>query len=261
MKTMDEQGRVRDLGKLKTQNEILFVLDSVGYQEFVKAKTPNFDRLGVTHKAYSPSFYTIPSVQAFLRGAISQPTDRCYWPYGRYSTVGEHNILPMSLSDKGYNTFMVSNNILINDVNEVDNCYVSYCPYFDNYIVDWKNPKSSRKLVKRFLNDYEEPFYSFQIYIEGHTPYLNAKGNLRRSNKGQILAIEYLDKTFGILLDGIKKRNNKYKTRIIVTADHSESWDKNNKSHKGHNPTRYHEFMKDGTLRRLLTVPLVIGYV
>ena len=94
IKQMDVHGKLKNLGDLPIQNEILFVMDSVGFPEFKKAKTPNCNRVGKAIPAYSHSFYTVPSVHAMFHGAVPQPENECYWPYGRYSNLGEHNIVP-----------------------------------------------------------------------------------------------------------------------------------------------------------------------
>lgn len=256
---MNEHGKVQDLGKLPVQNEMKFIMDSTGYQEFVKARTPNCNKVGKTQKAYSSSYYTPPSIHAMMRGNVPQPVNRCYWPYGRYSSVGEHSFIPIKLGNLGYHTYLISNNILIDDTHFAGKDCVAHTDYFKHYICDWKDSMSSRKLIRKFLNQVKEPFYAFFLFTETHTPYLSAKGKMRRSNQGQIKAIEYLDTSFGMLRNGLKSKKLKHPTRCIITADHAEAWNKNNTDHKGHNPTRYHEYMRDGSLRRLLTVPLIYG--
>jgi len=257
---MNEHGKVEDLGELPVQNEAIVLFDSTGYIETVKAKTPNINKLGKIQKAYSSSYYTPPSVHAMLRGNFPQPEGRCWWPMGRYSNVGEHGFTPVKLGNLGYHTYLISNNILIDDTHYVGKDCIAHTDYFKNYICDWDDGMSSRKLINKFLNQLEEPFYAFFIFVETHTPYLNQKGAMRRSNKGQIKAIEYLDGSLGILMNGLKSKKLKHKTRVIMSADHAEAWDSSLVSH-GHNPTNYHKFLKMGLLRRLLTVPLVVGKI
>jgi len=260
MKTMDIHGKVTDAEPGHLKNELLFIMDSVGWQEFVKANTPNCNKIGKTRKAFSSSYYTPPSILAMMRGNVPQPlSEGCFWPYGEYSNVGEHAFIPIKLGNLGYHTYLISNNILIDDTHFVDKDCVAHTDYFKNYIVDWEDPLSSRKLIKQFLGQVKEPFYAFFLFVETHTPYLNTKGKMRRSNEGQIKAIEHLDTSFGMLRNGLRSKKLTHETRVIISADHSESWDKHNQDHKGHNPTRLTEYVRDGSMRRLQTVPLIFG--
>ena len=52
MKNLDEKGRKMDLSHLPVQNEILFVMDSVGWREFKTARTPFTNRLGKAEIAF-----------------------------------------------------------------------------------------------------------------------------------------------------------------------------------------------------------------
>lgn len=258
--TLNEHGKVKDLGKLPVQNEVLFVKDSVGYWEFLKARTPNCDKIGKTRKAYAHSYCTPPSVQAMFMGSVPQPENRCYWPYGRYSTIGEHCNIPVTLGNRGYHTYLVSNNILVDDTHYLGKDCVSNIDFFKHYICNWKDGMSSRELVKKFVEQVREPFYAFFLFTETHTPFMSKKGKRRRANATQIQGIEYLDGTFGKLHKGLKAKGLKHPTRVIITADHAEAWDKKLKNH-GHRATKYHEYIKNGWLMRLLTVPLIVGKI
>lgn len=224
-------------------NEIVFVMDSVGWQEFADAKTPNLDKFN-PQQAFSFASYTTPSVEAMMRGSIPVSIDekRYYIDY----CESENAIIPLSLERMGYNTYVVSNNLLISkDSMNWKNEVVSHNKWF-KYGKTNIEGNSTEELIDWFINNYKEPFYTFMIFIDTHTPYMNKD----RNRDTQLEAIEYLDKMFKKLYDAVP--NN---TRIIVTADHSDCWI-NGKLH-GHNPTKYYSFIKDNLLQKLLEVFVV----
>ena len=257
MKQIDIDGSVKNLDNLKPQNEIFIIFDSVGFKEFKMAKTPNIDKIGNVRSAHSSSFYTLPSVEAMFKGCVPQPDEGTYWPWGRYSNGGENVVIPRNMSERGYHTYLVSNNICVGKSRKVGKDHISSCDYFDNYITDFMDTISSRKLIKEFLNVVKEPYMMFGIFIETHTPYIGRKGD--KTRKSQIDGIEYLDESIGELIRALEKRNNKYETRVIITSDHSECWV--GKLNYGHNPRYLSKYVKLGKIDRLTTVPLVVGKI
>jgi len=260
MQNLNEQGQKQNLSHLPIQNEILFVMDSVGFHEFTTAKTPNCNKLGKAVRSYSASFYTPPYIHAMFRGCLPQPSGRPYWPYGRYSNAGENTIIPMSLKKRGYKTYMLSSNIVLTNKSiETELDVISYHPYFEFEYNAGLDQLTSHKLIEWFLNNLEEPFFAFFLVTETHTPYMGRRGD--RTNKGQIEAIEYVDRSIGKLMNEIIKKKLKHKTRLIVTSDHAECWDKGATVNHGHNPTHLWKFVMMDKMKRLTEVFLVKGII
>jgi len=259
MRAIDSMGVTREIGIPKTQSEILFVMDSVGWKEFKKARTPNIDKLGKAEEATSPSFYTLPSVHCMFRGLIPQPLNRTFWAYGRYS-MAENSLVPMTYANNGYNTYLLSSNPAVtNKEVGMGKEVISYNPYFmfdndRNY-----DTFSTKRLFDWFLDNVKFPFWCFMIVIETHTPYLG-KNN---KNSTQIEAIENLDKQIGYFIEKFKKIKPKDQdVRMIICSDHSEAWENEGTSeekNKGHNPRRFSEYVRNNKLERLTKVPLVVG--
>ena len=59
IKPIDVHGKLKNLGNLPIQNEICFVMDSVGEREKRIAKTPNCDSIGKHIVAYSHSLTSL----------------------------------------------------------------------------------------------------------------------------------------------------------------------------------------------------------
>lgn len=257
METLGENGLYADTSKLPRQNEILFVLDSVGWHEYNKAKTPNMDKIGKGMPAHSHSYYTPPSIESMFRGAVPQPIGKCYWPYGRYSTAGENVIIPLTMKNRGYNTYLLSANILIADDVRTEANVVAHCDLFTFKYFNHFELQSSHKLIEWFLKNMKEPFFAFFLTVETHTPYLGKD----KRNATQIRAIEYVDKTIKTLTDGLCSAKLEHKTRMIITSDHSEAWNNNCKDNHGHNPRYYHKFIAMNKIDRLTKVFLVQGVI
>lgn len=252
-------GVLADLSNLPKQNEILFVLDSVGWTEFNRANSPNIKSLKHVHKAYSHSYYTPPSMEAMFRGALPQPEGQCFWPYGRYSTAGENVLIPPTMANRGYNTYLLSSNLLISTERiksgpDIISCHQGM---FQHCYMNDMRINSAGPLVKWFLNHMKEPFFAVFLVIETHTPYLGRD----KKQATQIQAIETVDKAFGNLVKGIHGKKMKFGTRVIVTSDHSEAWANNNTVNGGHNPRYYHRYLKDNKLKRLTEVFMARGHI
>lgn len=252
---IDVDGSVKDLSHLKPQNDIIFVLDSVGWKEFSMSKTPNINSLGKPEPAWSHAYYTVPSIYAMFRGALPQPMDRSGWLLGKHIRTGENSNVPATLSEKRRcNTYLLSSNpVITNHKLKAFNDVVSYNPFFRYEFNNDFKKFSSPALVDWFLKWVKEPFFSFFLTIETHTPYMNKDKN----RSSQIEAIELVDKSIGKLIKGIKQKKFKNPTRVIITSDHSEAWD-GNKNH-GHNPRFLYKYKKMNKMDRLTKVFIVEG--
>jgi hypothetical protein len=231
-------------------NELVVVMDSAGFNEFDEAYTPFLSNHGV-NRATSFAPYTMPSVQAMLRGSLPQPKTDRYFPYKDY-VKSEHAIIPMSLGRQDHHTFLVSSNINItssltsyNDGKEV----VGYLPWFEH---EFTKLLPARNMFSWFLQNLREPFYCFMLLIDTHTPYgfrkLDDEEGYTREN--QIKAIEYVDH--------VLKRNFKRlpsDTRMIVTSDHSDCWVDGKRY--GHNPKHYCGMVQKNLINDLLDVFIV----
>jgi len=252
MQGIDEDGIPKEMGDVEVQNEILFVLDSCGWREFKRAKTPNIDKLGRAEPAMAPSFYTAPSTHCMFRGLVPQPLNRTFWPYGKYCRA-ENSIIPLTYEKHGYHTYMMSQNpITTNRKWETEQEVISFNPYFKHF-----NDKTfdidSKRLIKWFLKRKEEPYWAFFITMRTHTPY----DNKDKKNSTQIRAIEKVDRNIKLLFDGLKKQ--KHDTRIIICGDHAEAWSNGGKKNEGHNPRYWSKYCRENRIERLLKVPLVVG--
>lgn len=254
---LHEDGHPIPFEEPKIENEIIFVTDSVGWNEFLLAKTPNFERVGKGQPAYSHSYYTPPSIEAMFRGALPQPFDRPYWPFGKYQKYGPCVIVPLTLAEYGYTTYLLSSNILINDLTDAEKDTLSLNSYFEHYFDCNFKIKATPELISHFLSVLKEPFYAFFLTIETHVPYLGIDNN----QESQIKAIEYVDAEFGKLLTGLEENDLKYPTRIHITSDHSEAWDDASGANYGHNPQSWTQYINTGMLLRLLRVYLIRGYL
>lgn len=263
VKNYDEHGELADMSKLPRQNEVIVVMDSVNYWVFNQAKTPNCRSIGKAVPAMSHSYYTPPSIEAMFRGAVPQPLDRCYWPYGRYSTAGENVLIPATMKKKGYNTYLLSSNLLI-AVNEIcagKDVVASNINSFQYEFLNSFKIKSSPDMVQWFLDNVKEPYFVFMLLIETHTPYMGIRGHAGYTMDNQVKAVEYIDKHLGTLFQGIRSRKRKHKTRVIITADHGEAWSPDGKENGGHNPKNLHQFIKHDRMKPLTRVFLINGVI
>lgn len=226
-------------------------MDSVGYPEFEEARTPNIGQHSPEQAtAFAP--YTMPSIQAMLRGSMPQPINARYRPYKNY-VKSEHAIIPLSLENQGYNTYIYSSNINItNSTTQFGNEVVGGYGWFQNEHINLDYGYTGKSMVEHFIEHYKEPFYAFFLFIDTHTPYGgrnkdNPEGYLREN---QIRAVEKLDRVFKKLY-----RNVPEDTRIIVTSDHSDCWVDGVRF--GHNPLHYSGLVGKGYLRNLLDVFIV----
>lgn len=250
----------------KLNSEVLWVMDSVGYQEYVDAPTPHLDRLGKARRAMAIATYTVPSVHAMLRGILPQPC-RDYLPYHEtYSLISEHTVIPVTLARHGYKTILLTGNSLIakdqlwltkTDAPIPRQC-TAYTPYFQHEVQALNVPHShciATALTRWIAMLHEEhgpatPFYAFILTTDTHTPYMNRPGNHRAD---QLEAITHTDHAIHTLTPHLPPG-----TRLIVTSDHAEAWHPDNTHHTGHNPRHYYTHTLSTHLhRRLLEVPLL----
>jgi hypothetical protein len=157
-------------------------MDSCRYDSFVKAKTPNIDRLGQAEKRFSYASWTAPSHYAFTMGMMPHlsPTDvvasevykeefvqwrdRTGLPDIAFKTFLPELSLPRVLSKLGYRTVAkVSMPVL--------NRYTLISQHFDEYeLMPNHNDFSGMVDAMEFPED--EPHYYFLNLGETHYPYM-----------------------------------------------------------------------------------------
>ncbi|RAI03709.1 metalloenzyme [Acuticoccus sediminis] len=170
------------------RNLVFMVLDSCRFDSFVRAKTPNFDRLGEAEKRYSYASWTAPSHYTFTMGLVPHKS-----PQGVYASevykedfgawvdrLGIPNLgfknfipelsLPKLLKDNGYRTVArVSMPVL--------NPFTAINKFFDDYKL-MSNHNDFAGMVKEMEFSADVPSYYFLNLGETHYPYMLSGENL-----------------------------------------------------------------------------------
>lgn len=237
------------------KNCALIVLDSVGYDEFMEAQTPNIDSFGrISFEAFAQGTFTGPSTQAMMLG---------YLPWGGTETqiFGRELWLPESFREKGYETVALAS-----------------LPYSQSYYFsrgfdifkDMRRINMTSKMVKDALEIIEplDKFFLFMNVGSTHRPYdygetrtdwkekelqeYNYEGGevnkeyLEYLRKRQIEAIEFVDEKIAPLLEELED------TVTLITSDHGTCFGEGEVC--GHGIGR-----KDAVLKQL-RVPLIFHW-
>ncbi len=237
------------------QTVILAVMDSVGHEQFQKAKTPNMDKGGFTNfsPAYAGATWTIPSVVHMMTGRLplyggrEQILPSCYW-------------LPKRFHDWGGSTHYIA-------AVGIPTHIIKYC--WDTFDFPDRGERYAENLINKALNimkEFPTKRKFFYIHFEDtHSPY-ECKGNggegstdwrikeilkynsrtaeiepeyFEYLKKRQIETIEHMDKVLKPLID--------MESTLIITSDHSDCFGKCH--YFGHDNSRIH---------KLLEVPLLV---
>lgn len=216
----------------KKSNLVIIVMDSVRYDQFDKADTPNIDKLFIyKNKAYSSASWTLPSMKAILHGMFPQgrrQQDRIFPNFRPWQKP-----MPNILKKRGYYTYAYSANPLF--------CKGSMGEMiFDKFWYDSERnlEGSGERLVEHFLNDIKniikEPFFAIFLFIESHAPfkYLGRNYSKKLTKKElQREGIIHLDKLFKQIYDVLP-----INTEVYITADHGELFRDDEYGYEGHNP-------------------------
>ncbi len=215
-------------------NHLFIILDSVRYDNFQEAKTPNFDKLGPTKKAYSTSCWTLPSIFNLL----------CIG-----SHIGANNLLPnkppewvpTKYKKNGFTTIFLNSNPWILTQRNVFNRDFNYFVDYDFDGKQWPLERMINSCVDKIytLKLQEQQWFIFMLVMDTHF-YEPIKGFRGGS---QIKAIEIADNLFEPLFKQLKN------TQVTITSDHGET-------EQGHNPMTLKEFSKD-----LFEVPIIQGVI
>jgi len=216
--------------KLNETNLVIIVMDSVRYDQFEKAETPNIDELSIyKNKAYSSASWTLPSMKAILYGMLPQgrkQQDRIFPDFQPWQRP-----MPNVLKKRGYYTYAYSGNPLFCEISMGEMAFDKF--WYDN---DWKLEGSGERMVVEFSKDIgniKEPFLTIFLFIETHSPfkYIGKKEKGRTLKEQQRDAITYVDKLVKKIYDILPVN-----TEIYVTADHGELFKSDGYNRSGHNP-------------------------
>lgn len=195
------------LADVRAPNVILVVLDTLradrlGVYGFDKGDlTPNLDRLAdssiVYTNALSTAPWTLPAHASLFTGLYPE-VHRVSW--GHYKLDDSHPVLSELLGDRGYATFAISNNVLLNAENGFSRGFDSFIDTAkDPYIRGWRLARqcgalqtaaewmglssdaardagsalTNALLRERLLarGPMDRPFFAFINYYECHDPY------------------------------------------------------------------------------------------
>ena len=244
---------------------LLIVMDSVRYDSFIGAKTPNIDRLGVPFKAYSRSDNTLGSASVIL-SSFSLPKI----PGKDVLFLDENKTDCISFIKKNYKLILASGSPFFfqypgNPLNSVLSHYKLIRPGLNNTNFFF----SSNFLIKNLMEEISglDKFIAVLWCIETHSPYFTPEKKkngwskeyaelekickqgktpnpnlVKTLHSSQMQAIEYIDHLCGPLFDSLSN------CRIIVTADHGDAF--------GENGAFGHGF---GFSETQFCVPLLIG--
>ena len=239
-----------------SQNNILLImLDSVRYDTYSAAYTPNMDKVSKPRLVHSFACWTIPSVLGYLYGFPPIGAGRNHF----LPNVPRYHWAPKYLKGLGYMTAWFSANPIICKLNEMtDNQFLRHWRYYKEHI-----QTSTKTLIKEFdkIVGYEDLrlFASFLI-MDTHRPYNWGTGsqdmvlNPSINFENQVKTIEYFDTLFPSIMTSFKKDGRK--VDVVITSDHGECFGPDGKGHDPSsrvNPIHFTE--------KLFAIPLVEGEV
>lgn len=163
-------------------NLVYIIMDSCRYDSFIRASTPNFDRLGSPEKRFSYASWTSPSHYTLLMGLVPHTSPSKVFASEVYkdefvkwvSRLGVSDLsfksfvpylsLPRVLKDLGYRTIgRVSMPVL--------NSFTSISNFFDDYKL-MKNHNDFRGMIAEMNFSADKPTFYFMNLGETHYPYM-----------------------------------------------------------------------------------------
>ncbi len=209
---------------LMSENVLFLCLDSVRYDTYLAAETPNMDAIDLPCLAHSFSCWTIPSIIGYLMSV--PPID-----YGGGSLIpnsAKWEWTPDYLTKRAYSTIWLSTNGLIAKLDLVTKGFFGkHWKHFINPVGEQRAPFLIAELEKIAKEDPQQPHFVFMLLMETHHPYQWAGGSrelLKNDPQGnfdgQVKAIEYIDSLFPQIIKPLTDMNRP--TRVIITSDHGE---------------------------------------
>lgn len=239
-----------------SQPNILFIcMDSLRYDNYRKANTPNFDSVGKPQRLHSQSCWTIPSIIGYLfsrppigvKGELFQSNDR----------TATH-FIPEYYGKRGYVTSFLTSNAFIELCDDKMSRGIS--KWFTHWRIlkylDGRHHSTSQIITDAvdIVKETDKPVFMFLLLMDTHTPYYDGTTIYDRSPSSpsenmsaQVRAVSYIDGLIKPLLGAFK---DKGKTVVYVTSDHGED-DKH-----GHDPMKQAEYTD-----KLFEIPYVKGVI
>lgn len=235
---------------------ILFIcMDSLRYDNYVKAHTPNLDSVGELRRLYSDACWTIPSIVSYL---MNRPPVGFNEPLFPTMNVDKPPFVPKYYYNKKYTMALLTSNAYVEMFNGLTNKgYSKWFHYWNT--LKYLNDKhhATKPIVEDAVNiiqkTNDKPLFMFILFMDTHHPYYDGEKkhfpdpNSPQENMGaQVRAAEYIDRETVPLLKAFRET---YPDRIIyVTADHGED------ERYGHDPVRRLPFSD-----KLFEIPFIKG--
>ena len=202
-------------------NILFLCLDSVRYDTFVAAKTPNMDKIGKTQRVYSSACFSQASIFSYFWG---------YPPIGTgkrtlFPNVEKWRWVPKYLSEMGYVTAWLSANPVFLKL-DLDGQFKKYFKYFK--CMEYDSIRATEQIAADIKNiierERENPIFISALLIDTHNPYHDGKYAHRldphtpkKNFENQVKSIEYVDRLFPKLIEPFRRP-----TDVIITSDHGD---------------------------------------
>lgn len=204
---------------MNTKNNLVaWCMDSLRWDTFQLADTPNFDAFADFKRVYSRAGVTVPSLFASF---MNLPWYECGGEtliprFGRWGWV------PRQFSQDGYYNVFITGNPMFKIYKDV------FGRFFDEY-VDVSGGYQADRIVNMTNEIYDridKPLFMFLLFMETHYPYISSReentvkceGYDRRTIPYQMKSVESLDREFARLF----KKLRGTLTEICVFSDHGE---------------------------------------
>lgn len=235
----------------------MLCLDSVRYDTYVKAETPNMDAVNKPRRVYSFACWTIPSIFGYLMGFPPIGT-------GRYDFIPgskKYSWAPEYLTKRAYSTVLLSTSAMMAKLNSItEGFFRKYWKHFINP-VEKGTPALITTLERIVVIDPQQPHFVFMLLMDTHHPYQWGDGarelipaEPQKNFDGQVKSIEYIDSLFPRIIRSLSNMGRP--TRVIITSDHGELFGPHFASHDPSSPTFTIDFSS-----QLFEIPLVEGIV
>ena len=229
-------------------NRLIICLDSIRYDQFLKANTPNIDKLGIVEERYSPGCITLISILAYLHNFAPIKIDLSYnhnfniYEFNNY----ESNLLtleelsfasdmfqrPIFLPDffkkkRFYNAFLTPNPLVLQ--------LKHFSQYFDRFTgFEYNHIHSAKDIFSDIIQIIRtnENYFIFSLIMDCHLPYFDGKEtypklkgrnlikwyniDVEKAKKFQIESVSYIDSIIKPLLTELEN------VELIITSDHGE---------------------------------------
>jgi len=244
------------------KNVLFLVLDSLRYDTFIKANTPNLDSIGEVRRVHSFGCFTIPSLIGYFMGfpPIGSGIETLFPESPKYKWVPRH------FKEAGYQTIWFSRNALPLKLDLVmGGAFTRHFDFFKTleYTHGATTTVQIFEDVKNIVNakGQQHPIFASVLLMDTHRPYSWGTGsqdivptNPELNFNNQVKSAEYADSLFPKIRAVF--RNTPRRTRVIITSDHGELFGPKYWSHDPSSlkcPINFDE--------KLFEIPLIIGEI